>query len=170
MIVAQQMQTAVHRQQRQLMAQAMARLSGLPVRKIRAQHNIAQHRRPWIWRIRTPRPGCQLIHGETHHIRRPLQIQPTNMEIRNGIQIHNVNGQLRIRVHIHTLQGKGRHINQSFLVHAHIGGILQNLSLPLAGSVGIPGLVKHLNAHSRSSHWARLTCSARSCLAIWAVS
>jgi len=116
--------------------------------------------------------GCEaklvLFHGENHDIRRPLQIQPTNMQIRDGIQIHNVNGQLRIRVHIHALQGEGRHINQSFLVHAYIGGILQNLSLPLAGSVGIPGLVKHLNAHSRSSRWARLPCSARSCLAIWA--
>ena len=69
-VVPEQVQHTVHRQQREFVAERMSRRLSLFGRELRAQHDVAEHRRPGFGCVGTP-ARLQLVHREAHHVGGP---------------------------------------------------------------------------------------------------
>ena len=102
------------------MRQTMPARICLLLRKFRAQHNIAEHRRAHGFPIRPwgMKPRRQLIDRKAHHIRWAWQVHPMHMQFSNGVFIHTRNRGFHVRAHIHGCQGKRSNIQQHFLIDA----------------------------------------------------
>ena len=102
------------------MCQAVPTSICLLLRKLWAQHNIAQHRRAsgLTIRARSMKPRGELINRETHHIRRAGQIHPMHVQLSNGVFINTRDRGFHIRANIHGCQCESRDIQQHFFVDA----------------------------------------------------
>jgi len=94
------MQDAVHGQQREFLAQRVAGSGGLIGSEFRAQHDVAEHRRPRFGRVWAA-TRFELVHRKAHHVGRAGQIHPAHVQVghRRGVEQHH--RKLGRRIHFH---------------------------------------------------------------------
>ena len=76
-VVAEQVQDAVRREQQQLLLGGVAGLGGLPGRDARAEHDVAEHALLGLLALAA---GAQLVHREAHHVGGPGQVHPLHVQ------------------------------------------------------------------------------------------
>ncbi len=131
-VVAEQVQHAVHGEQLQLVGQRVPGGAGLLPGELRAQHDVAEQRRTQVGRVRAPGLLEQLVHRERHHVGRAGLVHPALVQL--GHRVHGDRGdaQLGGRADPHRVQRVPRDGGDQRLVH------------------GDAGLVVHLDRHPSS--------------------
>ena len=107
-VVAEQVQDAVRREQQQLLLGGVAGLRGLPRRDGRAEHDVAEHALLGLLAVAA---GAQLVHREAHHVGGPGQVHPLDVQHLHGGLVHQLEAQVGAGVDPHLLQhvaGAGR--------------------------------------------------------------
>ena len=118
MVVAQQMQDAVHGEQVQLVVQAVPGLAGLLLRHRGAEHDITQQRRTWTGVIRPP-SGVELVHRKAHHVGRARFVHPLQMQVRHCLDVHQQHRQLGERIDPELVQREPGDRDQRQLIDRH---------------------------------------------------
>src|SRR6476620_3144830 len=129
-VVAEQVQDAVRRQQEHLLDRGVPRLDRLLRGHRRAQHDVAERALLGLLALAA---GPQLVHGEAHDVGRPGQVHPLHVEDLHGGLVDELDAEVGLRVHPHLLHD--------------VLGAGQQLELV---DVGV-GLVEDVDAHAPAS-------------------
>ena len=97
-VVAEQVQDAVHGQQLDLGLGAVARGLALLGGDVGAQHQVAEHA---LLGLLVDQAGAQLVHRERQHVGRSLLVHPLLVELGDGRLVDGLDAQLGQRVHAH---------------------------------------------------------------------
>jgi hypothetical protein len=120
MVVAEQVQDSVHRQQLKLILRAVPGLGGLFGGDLRAEHDVAEQTRVGSFvarRTRLRRP--QLVHRERQHVGRARLPHPAFVQLSHGGLVHQQDGQLGERMDAHPVQREPGHRGEPGLVHVN---------------------------------------------------
>ena len=128
-VVAEQVQDAVHGEQFQLVLGAVPRTAGLHRRNLRAEHHVTEQAGVGAWllgagaadvgpaQVRRP----QLVHGEGQHIGRPRLTHPAFVQLGHGFLVHQQHRKLRERVDAQLVQDVAGDRGQRDFIHPHTG-------------------------------------------------
>ena len=82
-VVAQQVQHAMDRQEGEFVVERMSGLLRLAGGELRAQHDVAEHRRAGLGRVGAA-AWLELVHREAHHVGRARQVHPPHVQVGHG--------------------------------------------------------------------------------------
>jgi hypothetical protein len=128
-VVAEQVQDAVHREQLQLVLGAVPRTARLHRRDLRAQHHVTEQ--PGVGarllragpadvdpaQVRRP----QLVHGEGQHVGRPRLTHPPFVQLSHGLLVDQQHRKLRERVDAQLVQDVAGDRGERDFIHPHAG-------------------------------------------------
>ena len=121
MIVAEQVQDPVHRQQLELVLRAVAGLGGLFGGDLGAEHYVTKQPRVGGFlagaRLRWP----QLVHREGQHVGRAWLAHPALVQLGHGALVDQQHGQFGERVNAHLVEREPGHRGEPGLVHVDAG-------------------------------------------------
>jgi hypothetical protein len=125
-VVAEQVQHAVHGEQLELGLGGVAVLLGLDRRHLGAEHHVAQQDRLGLVAVAAPgpvRPGhrvrAQLVHREREDVGRAGLFHPLLVQVGHVRLVHQQHGQVGQRVRLHLADHVLRELPQRVLVGRH---------------------------------------------------
>src|SRR6478609_8107051 len=136
MVVAEQVQDAVHGEQVELGSGGVAGGLRLLLRDGRAQHQVAEHS---LFGLLVDQARPQLVHREGEHVGRAVLVHPALVQLGDGVLVDRSHAQLGQRMHAHAVHHEPSQA---------LGAELVDLD---------PGLVLHLDGHDRRSRSSRFS-------------
>ncbi|OLT04198.1 hypothetical protein BJF90_23955 [Pseudonocardia sp. CNS-004] len=118
-VVAEQVQHAVHGEQVHLVGERVARLAGLRPGELRAEHDVAEQCRTGVGGVGPPRLLHQLVHRERQDIGGPRLVHPALVQLAHHLLGDDEDRQLGRGVDAHGVEGEPRHRGHERLVDGH---------------------------------------------------